>query len=352
MQSTSFAALRHHPLMGLVLCCSLLLSTSVALSEAAHLVKLAPIVTAPIRYHVSTFGVLAPSIEDLSFQIPGRIDRFLVDEGDLVIQGQILAQLQTTDALDQLSKQKVALDQAQRKLARIDKLHQEGSVQKSQLEDVQDDYEKTRIAHEQAELNLRRCYLRAPAGGVILKEFLDSRTTIAPGMPIFAFQSKDEAWVAEVDLTDRHTFNLQVGSQAVLRFAPYAGEEFLGTVSKLAGIANDSNGLFTAEITFATRDRVLKPGMIAEVNLYQASADNYTTVPLDALVGLRSNRARIYVVAKGTSSVVEKTVVVKSVIDAEAALQDSLDDYEMVVVRGQSGLESGSVIVSLQAQAN
>jgi hypothetical protein len=92
--------------------------------------------------------------------------------------------------------------------------------------------------------------------------------------------------------------------------------------------------------------------MIAEVNLYQASADNYTTVPLDALVGLRSNRARIYVVANGTSSVVEKTVVVKSVIDAEAALQDSLDDYEMVVVRGQSGLESGSVIVSLQAQAN
>ena len=105
-------------------------------------VKVVQITSVPIDYHISTFGVLAPNIEDLSFQIKGRIDKFLVDEGDRVAAGDVLVQLEVKDAEDRLSKMKVALDQATRKLSRFEKLHEERSVQKSQLEDAQDDFEQ------------------------------------------------------------------------------------------------------------------------------------------------------------------------------------------------------------------
>ena len=54
-------------------------------------VRIALVETRPITQGVSTYGVLAPKIEDLSFRIDGRISAFNVAEGDSVEEGQALA---------------------------------------------------------------------------------------------------------------------------------------------------------------------------------------------------------------------------------------------------------------------
>jgi len=296
----------------------------------------------PVTYQVSTYGTLSPKIEELSFKIGGRIARFEVEEGAEVAKGQLLAQLETQDAQDRLNKQTVELEQAQRSFQRMKTLHSKGSIQKSQLEDSAARLEQVRIAHDQAKLNLRRCSLRASSKGLILKEFLESRTTVGAGQPIFSFQSNSEAWTTKVDLTDRNAFALGEGARADIRFAPYPGVSFEGKLTKLARIANPGDALYTAEITISAGDYSLRPGMVAEVDLYQTSDQNYSLVPFDALVDLRGRSGNIYVLNGSKSVVQQLPVTLVSVQGQQAALKEDLNAYSEVVIRGQQNLQDGS----------
>ena len=314
-----------------------------AASSGAPWVRAEAIARSPIEYRVSTFGILSPNVEDLSFQIAGRIESFLVNEGDTVTAGQPVARLETRDAADRVRAAEVQRQQAERRLERIRRLSEEGSVQQSQLEDAQDEYEQVRIAFEQARLELERCTLRAPADGVILSEYIESRTTVTPGAPIFSFQNDSEPWLADVELIDRHAFALDVGSEAVIRFAPYPGEVFRGRVSAMSGMANPQTGLFTAEITVDASGHDLRPGMVAEIDLAEVSDKTYTEVPLDALVGLRGRSASIFVLEAG-NRVSRRAVTVEAIDGRRAWLSTPLGEQVRVVVRGQPVLDDGQAV--------
>lgn len=245
-------------------------------------VRVAQVETQPITQVVSTYGVLAPKIEDLSFRVDGRIAQFNVAEGEVVEEGQALAELEKRDALDSLNQARVSRDQASRQLERFKKLAADRMIQDSQLEKAVDEMETATIAFEQTELELERSTLRAPAGGVILREYLDSRTTIAAGTPIYSFRDTSKSWITEVELTDRNAFTFGVGTTSIARFAPYPGEVFTGELSKQAGVADDRDGLYTVEITIEAHGRELRPGMVVEIDLVHETAESYSVVPLDA----------------------------------------------------------------------
>lgn len=211
-----------------------------------------------LDYHVSSYGVLSPNIEELSFQVPGSIEKFLVDEGDRVLKGELLAQLEDAQG------------------------HYE-----------QGHYEQVKIAHAQATLRLERCYLLASDDGVILQEIVDSRTSISPGRVIYAFHSDQEAWKVDVGLIDWHVFTFHKGSPATMTFAPYPGEVFQGSLTRLAGMADAQTGLFLAEVSIRPEGRPLRPGMLATVDLMEKSEQQYPVLPMGSLTRLREYRATI-----------------------------------------------------------
>ncbi len=298
----------------------------------------------PVVLRVSTFGILSPKTEDLSFRIGGRIAAFKVEEGSRVTKGQLLAQLETRDAQDALGQRKVDLDQAERNFKRMETLHKQGSIQASQLEDASDRLEQSRIAHEQARLNLDRCYLRASSDGLILREFLDSRTTVTAGQAIYSFQSNSEEWVTRVDLTDRNAFALGEGSPAEVQFSPYPAVSFSGEITRLARVANPGDSLYTAEITITNQGRELRPGMVAEVDIYRETEQRFTTVPLDALLDVRADKATLFVLSESRDAVSMRSVTIQAVQGQKVALIDALDEGSEVVIRGHGDLVDGAPV--------
>ncbi len=329
-------------LAGTVLVCSATVWAQQDAGSAAP-VKVSPIKFKPTVSRVSTYGTLAPKTEELSFKVGGRIAAFLVEEGAEVTAGDLLARLETKDAEDALNRQRVELEQAQRAYQRMETLHQKGSIQRSQLEDAQATLEQVQIAYDQAELQLDRCYLRAPSAGLILKEFLDSRTTVPAGQSIFSFQSHSEEWVTKVDLTDRNAFALGEGASAVISFAPYPGVKFEGELTKLARVANPGDALYTAEVTIATADYPLRPGMVAEVDLYQTSEQSYTTIPFDALINLRGTEGTVFV-PTNDNKVSSRKVTIQAIQGPMVAIKEDLRTDKQVVTRGQGKLVEGANI--------
>ena len=323
---------------------SLGLVPNVFAEEAGHPVRIAQVAKQQIVRTVSTYGILAPKIEDLSFRIDGRISNFNVGEGDLVEEGQILAELEKRDAEDTLNQARVHRDQMARQLERFKKLAEDRMIQESQLENARDAMETANIDYDQAVLELERCTLRAPAKGFILQEYLDSRTTITAGRPIYSFRDVSKSWVTEVELTDQNAFIFGLGTQAVARFAPYPGEMFQGRLTKQAGVADKNDGLYTVEITIAAEGHELRPGMVVEIDLIHESTEKFSMVPLDAMVDLRSNRGVIYLLDESGNTVREQTVHIVAITGGNVAIAEPITAGTSVVIRGQQSLRDNSRI--------
>ena len=333
-----------YPVLSLIFVLGFANGALAANANHGHPVRVAAVEHRTITRTVSTYGVLAPKIEDLSFRIDGRIASFHGEEGQSVEKGFLLAELEKRDATDTVEKTRLNYDQAARQLERFDKLASERLIQAAQLETAQDTFEASRIAYEQAKLNLERCDLRAPATGVILKEYLDSRTTVAAGKPIYSFRDISESWITEVELTDRNAFVFGPGTKAKARFAPYPNVIFDGELTKQAGIADENDSLYTVEITIATSGRELRPGMVVEIDLSHETPEAYTVVPLDALVDLRRNRGAIYLLSEAGDTVKEVEVHIVSVTGNHVALMEDIPAGTNVVIRGQQSLRDDSPV--------
>lgn len=335
-------------LPSMLIAISLILVSVPLRAEDGQYVKTAPIRTEPFETRIRTFGVLAPSVEEMSFEIPGRIERFLVDEGDRVTKGQRLAVLDSQDAEDGLRKARSNLDNAQRILDRMLKLHETGSIQTSQLDDIQAQYDQARIAFEQAELNVARCEMVAPSNGLILQQNIDSRTSVQPGQAVYVFQSDDEQWVTKVHLTDKNALLMSGGAEAEITFTPYPNDVFKGQVTKVAKVANPSDGLYTVEVAISTQGLELRPGMIAEVDLIKASDEDYSIVPFGALLDVRGIRGTVYVVDSGASIAREQNVTINSIRGTEVSVLEDLSGFAEVITHGHHGLKDQASIIVTQ----
>ncbi len=313
-------------------------------AEEAQFVKTTKILIEPVETRIRTFGVLAPSVEDMSFEIPGRIQKFHVDEGDRVSKGQLLALLDRQDAQDALRKAQTNLDNVQRIFDRMMKLHESGSIQASQLDDTQAQFDQARIAFEQAELNVERCEMRAPSDGLILKQDIDSRTSVQPGQAVYVFQSDDEQWVTKVHLTDRNALLMSDDARAEVVFSPYPNDVFTGEVTKVAKVANPSDGLYTAEIAISTQGMELRPGMIGEVDLIKASERAYSIVPFGAMLDVRGNRGIVYVMNDGSPLANEVAVTINNIRGDAVSVLEDLSIYSDVITNGHHGLKDQSSV--------
>ena len=307
-------------------------------------VKVMPIEYDYVNYVVSTFGILAPQVEEISFPIAGRIEQFHVEEGDRVEAGQLLVELEEEDAREALSQAQSALNTAQRILDRMTTLHARGSIQESQLEDAKDQFYEAEISYKAAQLDLERCYLKSKSAGTILKHRIRSRTSVQPGESIFVFLSDDEPWVTRVELTDRAALMMSSEAEARVYFAPFPAEVFAGRVTRMAKVANPEDGLYTAEITINPGGFTLLPGMVAEIELNKRSEQRYFIVPLDAVLDLKDKKGIIYLVSADGAAAVEKPVTISSVHDEFVALVEDLGEFEFVITHGHHGLSDQAMI--------
>jgi len=293
---------------------------------------------------IRTFGELTPRIEELSFQVPGRIETFFAKESSQVGAGELLAVLDTQDAQDALRRARSEFEVAERQLERMKTLHASGAIQASSLEDAQSEHDQRRIRLEQAQLQVDRCHLRAPSAGVILEQSTLSRTSVAAGQPIFTFLGAEEPWLIEVGLTDRNVLLLRPGVAARVRFAPWPNVTFDAAVTRISRVANPKDGLFTTEITLDPGEFELLPGMIAEVDVLPVSAQPHSIVPLDALLDVRNQVGTIYVLAEDRGSVRARSVTIHSIVRDSVAVHEDLRGYQEVVVRGHYGLDDGAAV--------
>lgn len=294
----------------------------------------------PIR----TSGRLAPKAEiDLSFKTDGLIRQFLVDEGQAVRAGQLLAQLDLSEIEAQVQQAESALEKSARDAERVAALHRDSVATLEQLQDSRTAVSMARSALTIAAFNRQHSEICAPADGRIMRRLAEANELVTPGEAVLVLGAA-QGWVVRVGLPDRDVVKLHLGDEATLHFDAYPGQSFTGRVTEIAEAADPTSGTFEVEISVVDAEGLLKSGFIARVDLYPATGDSLYFIPAEALVEGNGRDGIVYAIDESSTTARRIPVRIAHLLNDEVAIAEGLEDVRQVVTAGAAYLADGAQV--------
>ena len=306
-------------------------------------VRLAKVEQAMLAPPVRATGVLSGKAESkLSFKIGGIVDRIHVREGQSVRQGQLLATLKLSEINAQVNQSQHAFDKAERDLARAQNLYNDKVATLEQLQDATTGFEMAKSALEIAKFNWRYANIYAPAGGKVLKRFVEENELVSSGLPVLALSSTRAGWVLKAGLADRDVVRVALGDRARLSFDAFPGKYFSATVTEIAGTAAAMAGTFEVELAVEPDEaQTFMSGMIGKAEIEPAARAPVWLVPIEALVEADGRRGTVFTITpSGTAA--RTAVTVAFIHGQQVAISSNLENIAEVATDGAAYLTEGA----------
>jgi RND family efflux transporter MFP subunit len=219
----------------------------------------------------------------LGVRVPGRIEEYLVDEGEAVVAGQPLVRLDSRNyaaGLDEarasLALARANLDLRRKELARSQELFERNvasqadlDIKQNQLRVSQAEVERLVARIAQLEIDLEDTVLRAPAGGIVLEKFKEVGEIAVPGGfagsgELIRIANMDELR-AEVDVNESDLAKITLGQPAEVVPDAYADRKYAAEVVKLYPQINRQKGTLKVEVRILEPDEKLRPDMSVRI---------------------------------------------------------------------------------------
>lgn len=314
--------------------------------------------------------VRAAKRADLAFQrVEGRLSQLPVDEGQMVKEGQLIAQLDQKDfrnnlrdAQGQLAKAKAALESAQSEYDRILRIQKKdpGAASESMVVKRREavDQSKAQIDSAQAAVDTARdelgyTTLRAPFGGVVSKRYVDNYQEVRTKEPIVSLDDVSSIEIL-VDVPELivATFTADGEPRAVAEFAAAPGKQYPLTIKERASRADPKTQTYQVVFRMPQPDDInLLPGMTATVTgsaQMREETKEVFIVPDIAVVADAAGNPNVWIVDKETLKVQRRAVKTGDLTGTDSIeIIDGLKPGETIAISGVSRLREGMQVSDL-----
>jgi RND family efflux transporter MFP subunit len=280
-------------------------------------IETTPIRRGPIRDLGLFSGTLIPKTSfTVAPKISGKIKQLLVDIGDTVRQGQLVAVIEDEEYQQQaiqaeadlrvsqanLAEAKSSLEMVKRDLERARSLHAKGIQSDSQLDAAVAQFEaqesrykvaqaqeaNREAARETARLRLsytriQASWERGSAVRYVGERFVTEGSMLSPNSSILSVIELHPI-TAVIFVTDRDSYRLQTGQETIISSSAFPEKTFAGRVARMSPLLNETSRQARVEIEIQNPDSVLKPGMFITAQVEYSKRDDATLVPFSAIV--------------------------------------------------------------------
>jgi HlyD family secretion protein len=233
----------------------------------------------------------------LGVRVPGRIEAYLVDEGDRVKAGQPLVQLDARPYQAALREARAAQREARangelrrKELARLEELRRRDvaseadlDVKLNQLRVSEAEVERLAARVAQLELDLEDTVLRAPSDGLVLEKLKEVSEIAVPG----GFAGSGELirmanlaeLRAELDVNESDLSKVRLGLPAEVVPDAYPERRYAASVVKLAPQIDRQKGTLEVEVRILEPDAMLRPDMSVRVTFFEEVPEGAAQTP-------------------------------------------------------------------------
>jgi membrane fusion protein (multidrug efflux system) len=285
---------------------------------------------------------------DVIAKVDGEVREVLVEEGDIVEKGQILARLDGDRLRLELSESQARLRKLQSDFQRNQDLKEKGLISEGDFDKIQYDLEALEASYNLASLELDYTKIRAPISGVVSERYIKLGNTIRVSDPIFRVTSFDPL-VAYLHIPEREFRQLSAGQPVQIDIDALAGEPVFATVTRVSPIVDPDTGTFKITIEISDAAHRIKPGMFGRMSIVYDRHENALQISRSAIVE-----------EIGTTSVfvVEENVAVRKPVQTGFSekgmieIIDGLDDNDHVITMGQVGLKDNASVTVINAEGD
>jgi multidrug efflux pump subunit AcrA (membrane-fusion protein) len=339
--------------------------------------------------------VEADQTVDIGFQVSGRVARVLVEEGQAVRKGQLIAEIEDSDYRnglqasegqagvaqaslekarngtrpEEIEQARAAYERAESEYRRYRQLYERQSMAAVDFARVEAGYRTAKAQYEmaqngarkedrsaadaavlQAQAQLRVSQKRAadagllsPISGIVARRGVDPGEMASAGLPVFSIVNLNpvrvRAGIPEMDIG-----RIRVGQRASIAVPALGGNRFQGTVD-LVGVSADPNSrTFTAKIIVSNGNLLLKAGMIAEASIEASGTIDSIQIPGEAIVRDPQGGTLVYVYYPDRKRVHARRVEPGAARDRGVEVHSGLAAGELIVVAGQNIVREGSLV--------
>ncbi len=275
-------------------------------------------------------------------KVPGEIVALLVEEGDWVEAGQVLARLDGERVRLEMLAAKANLEKAKKEYKRNTDLHQRGLVSTSMFEGLKYDLAALEASYELTQLSYDYSNIRATISGVVSAREVKLGQNLALGQTAFRITDTSDL-VAYLQIPQAELAKFQAGHSATLNVASMPGTEFPATIARISPTIDTRNGTFRATAVIDNTLGELAPGMFGRFTISYEKHANALVIPLHALLD-EDEQTTVYVVSNG--EVVRRVVETGIESGGRVEILSGLQDDDLVVVVGHSSLRDGSKVLA------
>lgn len=277
-------------------------------------------------------------------KVGGEVREILVEEGDDVVAGQVLARLDGERLRLEVAEAEAQLLKLKRDYARNLDLKDKSLISEGDFEKIQYEMEALEASHNLAKLELSYTEIRAPIGGVISERFIKVGNTIDVQSPAFQVTSL-EPLVSYLHVPEREYRRLETDQVATIEIDALPGVSFTGTVARISPVVDPETGTFKLTIEVSDPSRRLKPGMFARISIVSDMHANALQIPRNAIVE-DAGASVVFVVGADTA----KRRIVRTGYSENGRVEvlEGLADDEMIVIVGQAGLKDGTKVAIIE----
>jgi RND family efflux transporter MFP subunit len=332
---------------------------------------------------------------DVAFLIAGRVARVLVEEGQHVSKGQLLAEIEPTDyrnafnaataqkdaaqAVEQradaglrkqeLEQARIDFERAEDEYKRMKFLVERKSLPPNDFQKFEAAYKAARERYDQAQEGTRKedrataaaqahaadaqaseerkrlddTRLLAPISGNIGMRRVDPGQTVAAGTPVFSIVELNPVKV-RVGVPEAEIAKVRQGAAAEISVPSLNGRRFAGKVAIIGVAAEPTSRTYTVKILVPNPGPMLLAGMVAEARIFGPAKVRSLTIPGEAIVPDPQGAPTVFVYFPDRKRVYGRRVEVGPPVGNEVEIRSGLSGGEQVVVAGQQKVREGSLV--------
>ena len=275
----------------------------------------------------------------------GAIRRYLVPRGARVSVGSVIAELDSGVLEAQVAEARAAAALAgeqferQRRLWEVERIGTEIAFLRAKYDAEMADARLATLASR-----LERTKVRSPIDGVFDQKFLEAGEYAGVGDPVARVVTTNPIKVT-AGIPERYAAFVRRADSARITFDVLPGREFYGRIAFVGTSVNAANRTFPIEVVIRNPEGLVKPQMIADLQVVRQRLDDVIVVPQTAV--LRTEDGYQVVLADsadGRPVAKMHAVTVGPSYANQVVIESGLEPGARLITLGQQLVDDGSLI--------
>jgi RND family efflux transporter MFP subunit len=284
---------------------------------------------------------------NLFAHVGGYLKKIYVDEGDHVKKGQLLAEIDAPDVVQEYHKAKAEYDLKDITEKRYKELLEQKVVSQQEFDNIDADANESKARFDNAAANLAFTRITAPFTGSIARRFkypgdlISTNTKSGSDQPLFILVNEQTLRVA-VNVPQIEVANIHIDDLVDVHVDAYPNRNFQGKISRLDALLDDATKTQRILIDIQNEDGALHAGMFASAILHIKEVDNAVTVPVDSV---RDEDGKHYLFIERDLKAYKKEVQLGMELNGKVQILQGIDPKDHVIRLGAAVLKDGSPVL-------